>query len=72
MSTVMVGDLLSGLERDATNRVRVTAGGQTYRLRFTAVVVYRSVVMDINRVPIGETCRVIGDEGSDYTATIVA
>lgn len=67
-----IGDALAGLWREATGRVKVIAGGQEFNLRFTTVALYGGLVVDLSQVPLGAVCQILGDEGMDYTATIVA
>ena len=67
-----IGDALAGLWREATGRVKVIAGGQEFNLRFTTVALYGGLVVDLSQVPLGAVCQILGDEGGDYTATVVA
>jgi hypothetical protein len=69
---VMVGDIAQSLEREMTARVKILAGGQEYRLRLTAVALYNGTAIDVSQVPLGETCRIIGDDGMDYTAKVIS
>ena len=67
-----IGDALAVLWREATSRVKVIAGGQEFNLRFAVQAVYDGRVVDLSQVPLGAECQILGDEGGDYTATVVA